>query len=116
MSALLSRGPHYACDSFRHALPFGFLDHKLFSALIRKAVILEFSIAIRSHLPFGSDPSPSLQPVQRGVERAVLHLQKVVRSALNMLADLVPMSRTVKKSSQDQHVKGALKKVRALRC
>jgi hypothetical protein len=30
-----------------------------------------------------------------------------------MLADLAAVSGTIKKSSQDQHVKGALKKVRA---
>jgi hypothetical protein len=46
----------------------------------------------------------------------VLHLEKIVRGALNMLADLVTVSRTIKKSSQDQHVKGALQKVRAFRC
>jgi hypothetical protein len=54
--------------------------------------------------------------VQRGVKRAVLHLEKVIRGPLNMLADLMAMSRTIKKSSQDQHVKGALKKVRAFGC
>src|SRR6202007_2495049 len=32
-----------------------------------------------------------------------------------MLADLMAVSRTIEKSSQDQHVKGALKKVRAFR-
>jgi hypothetical protein len=54
--------------------------------------------------------------VQRGIKRAVLRLEKIIRGPLNMLADLVAMSRTIKKSSQDQHVKGALKKVRVFRC
>jgi len=54
--------------------------------------------------------------VQRGVKRAVLHLEKIIRGPLNMLADLVAMRRTIKKSSQDQHVKGALKKVPAFLC
>src|SRR5437016_10517608 len=99
ISALLGGGPHYACHSFRHPLPLRFFDHKLFSSLIRKSVILEFPIPIWSHLPFGGDPPSLLQPVQRRVQRAVLHLQKIIRSPLNMLADLVPMSRTIKKSS-----------------
>src|SRR2546421_287920 len=60
ISALLSPGPHYASDSFHHLLPLRFLDRKLFSALFRKSVILEFPIAIRSHFPLGGDPSPSL--------------------------------------------------------
>jgi hypothetical protein len=92
-----------------------FFDDQLFSSLIRKPVVLEFPIPIGSHLPFRSDPSSVLQPVQRGVERAVLHLQKIIRGPLNVLADLVAMSRAIKKSSQDQHVKGALKKVCAFR-
>jgi hypothetical protein len=54
--------------------------------------------------------------MQRRVKRAVLHLEKIIRGPLNMFADLVSVRRTIKKSSQDQHVKGALKKVRALRC
>jgi predicted aminopeptidase len=45
----------------------------------------------------------------------MLHLQKLVRGALNVLADLVPVSRAIKKSSQDQHVQRALEKVRAFR-
>jgi hypothetical protein len=38
----------------------------------------------------------------------VLHLQKVVRGALNMLADLVPMSGSVNERSQDKHVERSL--------
>src|SRR6202041_2299765 len=53
ISDLLNRGPHYARDSFRHLLPLRFFNHELFSALIRKSVILEFPVAIRSHFPFG---------------------------------------------------------------
>jgi hypothetical protein len=53
--------------------------------------------------------------VQGGIERPVLHLEKIIRGPLNILADLVAVSRTIKKSSQDQHVQGALKKVRAFR-
>jgi hypothetical protein len=44
----------------------------------------------------------------------VLHLEKIVRGPLNMLADLVTMSRTIKKRSQNQHVQRALKKVGSL--
>jgi hypothetical protein len=115
ISALLSCGPHHPRHSFCHLFPLRFFDDKLFSSLIRKPVVLEFPIPIWSHLPFRGDPSPSLQPVQRRVKRAVLHLEKIIRGPLNLFADLVAVGRTIKKGSQDQHVKGALKKVRAFR-
>jgi hypothetical protein len=53
--------------------------------------------------------------MQRRIERAVLHLQKVVRGPLNVFSDLVTVSGTVKKSAQDKHVQRALKQIRALR-
>jgi hypothetical protein len=44
----------------------------------------------------------------------VLHLQKVIRGPLNVLADLVAMRRPVEKCPQDEHVQRALKKTGAL--
>src|SRR3984893_5811390 len=114
ISALLSRGPHYACDSFRHLLPLRFFDHKSFSALFRKSVILEFPIAIRGGLPLGNNPSFSLHTVQRRIERAMLHLKEVIGGPLNMLANLMTMRWTIKKCSQDEHVQGSLEYIRAL--
>src|SRR5215469_16558215 len=58
ISALLSCGPHHPRHGFCHLFPLRFLDDKLFSSLIRKPVVLEFPIPIRSHLPFRGDPSP----------------------------------------------------------
>jgi len=43
----------------------------------------------------------------------VLHLEKIIPGPLNMFADLMAVGGTIKKSSQEQHVKSALKKVRA---
>ena len=42
----------------------------------------------------------------------MLHLQEIVRRPLNVLADLVAVSRTIKKRPQDEHVKRALQKRR----
>jgi transcription elongation factor GreB len=44
----------------------------------------------------------------------VLHLQKIMRGSLDMLANLVPVGRTVKKCSENQHVQRALEKIRSL--
>ena len=46
----------------------------------------------------------------------MLHLQEVVGGPLNVLADLVAVSRAIKKGSQDEHVQRALKKARARLC
>jgi hypothetical protein len=52
--------------------------------------------------------------MQGGIERAVLHLEKIVCRPLNMLTDLVPVSGTIKKRPQNKHVKSALEKACAL--
>ena len=46
--------------------------------------------------------------MQRGVERAVLHLQEFIRSPLNVLPDLVTVRRSIEKRPQDEHVKRSL--------
>src|SRR5580692_10323131 len=108
MSALLGGGPHHARYSFGHLLPLRFFDQELLPAFIRQAVILEFPIAIRSRFPFGDNPSPLLQAMQGGIERPVLHLQEFIRGPLNVLPDLVTVSRSVEKRPQNEHVERSL--------
>src|SRR6266481_1741084 len=93
ISALLDGGPHHARHSFGHLLPLRFFDQELFPAFISQPVVFEFPISVRRGLPFGNDPPSSLQAMQRGVERAVLHLQKFIRGPLNVLPNLVTVSR-----------------------
>ncbi len=52
----------------------------------------------------GDNPSSPLQTVQGGIERTVLHLKEIVRGPLNVLVDLVTMSKPVEKCPQDEHV------------
>ena len=54
--------------------------------------------------------------MQRGVERAVLHLQKFIRSLLNVLPDLVTVSSSIEKSPQDEHVQRSLEDPNPLLC
>ena len=54
--------------------------------------------------------------MQRGIERAVLHLQKFVRGPLNVLPDLVTVSRSMEKRPQDEHVKRSLEEPDPLLC
>ena len=46
----------------------------------------------------------------------MLHLEKIVRRPLDILADLVPVHRPVQQRSQNQHVQRALQQIRALSC
>jgi hypothetical protein len=40
--------------------------------------------------------------MQRGIERAVLHLEEFIRGPLNVLPDLVTVSRSMEKRPQDE--------------
>ncbi len=53
--------------------------------------------------------------MQRGVERAMLHLQELIRSSLNVLPDLVTVGGSIKKRPQDEHVERSLEEPDALR-
>jgi hypothetical protein len=46
--------------------------------------------------------------MQGGIERSVLHLQKLVCASLNVFSDLVAVSRPIEKRPQDEHVKRSL--------
>jgi hypothetical protein len=54
--------------------------------------------------------------MQRGIERAMLHLQEVIRGSLNVLSDLVAMSSSIKQGAQDEHVQRSRQQIRALWC
>src|SRR5271165_5956998 len=78
ISALLGRGPHNARHRLRHLLPLRLFDHELLLTLVRQSVVLELPVAVRRRLPLRNDPASFLQPMQRGIERTVLHLKKIV--------------------------------------
>src|SRR5262249_17795338 len=78
ISALLCYRPHHATHGFRHLLPLRFLDYELLLALIRQPVVLELPVAVRRRLPFGDYPPPFLQAMERGIKRAMLHLQELI--------------------------------------
>jgi hypothetical protein len=46
----------------------------------------------------------------------VLHLQEFIRGPLNLLPDLVTVSRSIEKRSQDEHVKRSLEEPNPLPC
>ena len=46
--------------------------------------------------------------MQGGIQRAVLHLQEFIGGPLDVLPDLVTVSRSVEKRPQDEHVERSL--------
>ena len=54
--------------------------------------------------------------MQGGIERTVLHLQEFICSSLNMLPDLVTVSRAIEEGPQYEHVQGPLEKSDPLLC
>jgi hypothetical protein len=54
--------------------------------------------------------------VQGRIERAVLHLQKVIRRPLNMLANLVSVRRAVAERPEDEHIQRSLENSHTLFC
>src|ERR1700739_1631089 len=54
--------------------------------------------------------------MQCRIERTVLHLEKIVRRPLYVLADLMTVSRAIEEGPQYEHVQGPLEKSYALLC
>jgi hypothetical protein len=79
------------------------------------SLVFEFPVSVRSRLPFGAHPSSFFQTMQRGIEGTVLHLQKVVCSSLNMLANLMTVGSAIEEGPQYEHVQGSLENSAPLR-
>jgi hypothetical protein len=61
----------------------------------------------------GLDPSASLEPMQRRIQRSLLNTQDVVRDLLHSLRDSPAMLGSEGKSAQDEQVQSSLRKVNA---
>src|SRR5580700_5693396 len=109
-SYFLRRRLQNSRDDVRHAIPlFGF---RLESALARsrETVVLGLAFIFR-FAPFTGDPALVFQPVERGIERALLNLQAVFRNLLDAQQNAVAMQRAERDGLEDQHVQSALQQV-----
>ena len=108
MAAFLSR-PHDSRNCARHLFPLRLFGGKLFLAWRCEPIVLKFALQIFARrLPLRRDPSFPFETVKGWIERPVLDLQHVFPSPLNMLRDLMTMSRAKQQRAQDQHVQGSL--------
>jgi hypothetical protein len=58
--------------------------------------------------PFGVDPAARFEPLQRRIERAVIHEQHVLRLLLDVAGDRLAVARSPDEGFQDQQVERAL--------
>src|SRR5437868_5117303 len=110
---LLGGFSQYPADRGHHVappLPFG---AELFFPGRRQLVELCLAIVL-TRAPIGRHPSAMLQPVQRRIERSLLHFQHVVGSVLNDVRDGMPVCRSGDQSSKDEHVQRSLHHLCAL--
>ncbi len=71
-------------DAFEHLLEAGHLALQMFGPVGRNAVGSHPAIG-GGNRPFGVDQAGFQQALERGVERALLHLKQIARALLNML-------------------------------
>src|SRR5712692_5356808 len=99
-----------ARDRFSNPLPTGMLRREMPPARGGQAVKFCAPVICGSS-PFAFDPSFLQEPLERGIERAVLDLENVLRGLLDELGDAVAVHRPPAKRAQDEQVQGSLQEV-----
>jgi hypothetical protein len=99
-------------DGRRAPGPAGGLDLELLSARARERVELG-PPGVLALAPLGVEPPGPLQPLQRGEERARVHLEHAARDARNAPGDAEAVHRLEAQRLADEHVQRALDDVGA---
>src|SRR5262245_39811882 len=107
------RGRQDFRDRLRERRPRGRLGAELLPSLRGDAVILRAAVVLRD-APLTLDPTPSLEPVQSRVERALLDLQYVVGRLLQPPRDGITVHRTPAQRFEDEDIQSSLKQVDGL--
>src|SRR5690242_14457337 len=105
-----SRGRHHRVDRRREPAPRRRFRGELALACVREVVVLRLSIVFGG-APLRRDPASVLESMQCGVERALVHLQDVLRDLLDPLRHSPAMHRLEGKSFENQHVECPLQDV-----
>ena len=88
-----------------------YLGLKLFSARFRQRVELRLSPGF-AVFPLRIEPAAIFQPVQCGVERTLMDLEKILGDLLEALRDAVAVPRAERKNLQDEEVQSPLEELR----
>jgi hypothetical protein len=100
--------PQQSGDGSRQLPPFRLFTDKLAASGGGQPVVFEFAIAIAGLFPSRRDPTPPLQSMQSRIEGTMLHLQQIIRGALDVAGDLVPVRGPQQERPQNDHVQRAL--------
>src|SRR3954451_17264593 len=109
IAASLRRADHQV-DRARQPVPVGELGVEAAAARFGQRVELHLAAVVRL-APLGLDPALLLEPVERRVQRALLHLQLFLRDLLDALADGPAMFWLERHHLEDQQVERALHEI-----
>src|SRR6185437_6052697 len=76
----------------------------------RNRVVLGLPVVLR-HAPLARHPPPRRQPMQRRIERALLHTQRVVAHPLQPPRHVIPVHRMPRERPQHHHVQRAAQEI-----
>src|SRR4051794_41428661 len=110
MNSLSMSGFEHQSYGFGESAPVGLLLGELFLALGGEAVELCVA-AIFGFAPFGPEPAAVFQAVERGIERALLHLEDIAGDLPDAQGDAVAVDRTEGDDLEDKHVERALEQI-----
>src|SRR5215467_1386599 len=105
----LSR-PQHLRHRGRQLVPRLFLHFQLTPPGLREFVVFRSPVVFRRS-PARLDPPAPLQPVQRRIQRALLHAQHVARNLLDALGNGPAMLRLQCQRSQNQQIQSSLRKI-----
>ena len=105
--------PENARDGGGQAAPLRGLSDQPLAAGFRQLIEPRLAIGVRG-APFGPDPFPRFEALQRRIERAVIDDQRLRRLILDGAGNALAMLRTVDQRLEDEHVERALQQRRAL--
>src|SRR5437867_2383527 len=108
------RCPHHARDRRREPVPLRFFGGELLPPERREPVVLAFALLRRARFPFRGDEGLALEPVEGGIEGAVLEAQDLVGRPLNVLGDLVAVRGAEQQRPKNEHVERALQQSGAI--
>src|SRR5690348_1456248 len=107
MISLLIRGPENARDGPCELVPLAGLEGELPPPLAGQTIKFGAAIVFRGAL-LDRNPSALDEPVQRGVQRPLFHLQHIVRVEFDRLSDGVSVRRPPEQCTQNQQIQSAL--------
>src|SRR5205814_9247356 len=113
MGSLLNRRAEDAGDGVSQRVPLARLDLKLLAALRGQAIELRAPVVLGRARIEGNPPALD-QAVQRRIQRSLLHLQHIVRAALDRFGYRVTVSRSEPEGSENQQVERALQQLDAV--